>query len=292
MQSLPFLSRHKSGFTTLKVGTLFGFWLPFVIVTLWFLLAVGGPLFYLHPNEIHLDKILLPSDNSALFGYDDLGRYLADRVIVGAQTSLTVALSVVLISATLGTSIGMVSAYYGGWLDTVVVFIIDVFLAFPGILLAIALAGLMGPGIENVVLALSIVGWVGFARLARAQVFTIKEREHIMAAQALGTGSAKILIKHILPLVFAPLIIEASFGVASIIIAEAGLSFLGLGVQPPQASWGSMIRDGARYLLVAPHMVLVPGVALALVVLAVNLLGDRLRDYLDVRGRLYAKHQL
>ena len=143
----------------------------------------------------------------------------------------------------------------------------------------------MGPGIENVVIALSVVGWVGYARLARAQVLSVKQREHIQAAVALGTGSLTIFYKHILPLILAPIIIEASFGIASVVIAEAGLSFLGLGVQPPEASWGSMIRDGARYLLVAPHMVFVPGMMLMLVVLSVNLLGDRLRDYFDVRLR-------
>ncbi len=142
---------------------------------------------------------------------------------------------------------------------------------------------ILGPGIDNVVLALSVVGWVGYARLARAQVLSLKHREHVQATIVLGAGPVRILRLHLLPLILAPLIVEASFGVAGVVIAEAGLSFLGLGVQPPAASWGAMIRDGARYLLVAPHMVLVPGVALALVVLAVNLLGDRLRDRLRHR---------
>ena len=144
---------------------------------------------------------------------------------------------------------------------------------------------MLGPGIDNVVIALSTVGWVGFARLARAQVLSVKTRDHVQAAVALGAGQARIVTRHLLPLVSAPLIVEATFGVAGVVIAEAGLSFLGLGVQPPAASWGSMIRDGARYMLVAPHLVMAPGVALMLVVLSVNLLGDRLRDRLDVRGR-------
>jgi peptide/nickel transport system permease protein len=142
----------------------------------------------------------------------------------------------------------------------------------------------MGPGIGNLVLALCLVGWVGYARLARAQVLTLKQRDHVAAARALGTGRIRILLRHLLPLAAAPLIVEATFGVAGMVIAEAGLSFLGLGVQPPDASWGSMIRDGSRYMLVAPHLVLAPGLAIFLVVLAVNLLGDRLRDRLDVRG--------
>jgi peptide/nickel transport system permease protein len=163
--------------------------------------------------------------------------------------------------------------------------LIDIFLAFPGILLAIALAGLLGPGIDNVVIALTVVGWVGYARLSRAQVLSLKHREHVMAAEALGTRKHRIMLRHLLPLMSAPLIIEATFGVAAVVIAEAGLSFLGLGVQPPGASWGAMIRDGTRYLLVAPHMVLAPGMAIFIVVLSVNLLGDRLRDHLDIRGR-------
>lgn len=247
-------------------------------------MALAGPLLPLQPNEVSLAKILLPPDVDHLMGYDDLGRPVFDRLVLGASTSFTVALWVVAISVVLGVMLGMLAGYYGGWIDQVLVLIIDIFLAFPGILLAIALAGIMGPGIENVVIALSIVGWVGFARLTRAQVLSVKQRDHVLAARAMGSPSQFIFIKHILPLIMAPIIVEASFGVASIVIAEAGLSFLGLGIQPPEASWGSMIRDGTRYLLVAPHMVLIPGVALMLVVLSVNLLGDRLRDYLDVRN--------
>lgn len=280
----------KSRMPAYRYSTWFGFYLPLTAVLVWGAIALLAGIFPLHPNDIQLDKMLLAGDNHAWFGYDDLGRPLMDRALVGAQTSFLVALSVVSVSALIGVLVGVFSAYYGSWFDALVVFVIDVFLAFPGILLAIALAGIMGPGIENVVIALCIVGWVGFARLARAQVYSIKERDHILAAKALGSGSLVIVIKHILPLIMAPLIIEASFGIAGVVIAEAGISFIGLGVQPPQASWGSMIRDGARYLLVAPHMVLIPGVALAIVVLSVNMLGDRLRDVLDVREVLNNKH--
>lgn len=264
---------------------IFGLWLPLVIIVLWAIIAILGPLLPISPNQIELANILLPPGNEALLGADDLGRSMASRVLAGAQTSFIVACWVVLISTILGTLLGTLSGFLGGTWDLIVVRIIDIFLAFPGILLAIALAGILGPGIENVVIALSIVGWVGYARLARAQVLSLKHREHIQAAIALGAGTGRIIFRHLLPLIMAPLIVEASFGVAGIVIAEAGLSFLGLGVQPPEASWGSMIRDGARYLLVAPHMVIVPGIALMLVVLSVNLLGDRLRDKLDVRRR-------
>ena len=194
-------------------------------------------------------------------------------------------LAVVAVTTSIGTLVGTIAAYIGGWIDHVVVRIIDIFMAFPGILLAIAMAGVMGPGIGNVVIALSVVGWVGFARLSRAQVLALKHREHVQAALALGTRRRRIVVRHLLPLIVAPLIVEATFAIAGVVIAEAGLSFLGLGVQPPAASWGNIIRDGTRYMLVAPHMVLAPGVALMLVVLAVNLLGDSLRDRFDVRGR-------
>jgi peptide/nickel transport system permease protein len=258
--------------------------LPLLVIIVWFLMAVLGSWLPLQPNVIDLTKILVPPDVNNMMWFDDLGRPIFDRLVLGAGTSFTVALWVVCISLVVGVVLGVISGYYGGWIDQILVLVIDIFLAFPGILLAIALAGIMGPGIENVVIALSIVGWVGFARLTRAQVLSVKQREHILAARALGSQSPVIFARHIVPLIMAPIIVEASFGIASIVIAEAGLSFLGLGIQPPDASWGSMIRDGTRYLLVAPHMVLIPGIALMLVVLSVNLLGDRLRDHLDVRN--------
>lgn len=259
---------------------------PAVIILLWFFLAVFGNVLPLQPNYIELSKILTPpGEGSALLGYDDLGRSIWDRLAVGARTSFFVAFWVVGISVVIGTLIGVVSAYLGGVWDNIIVRIMDIFLAFPGILLAIALAGILGPGISNVVIALSIVSWVGYARLARAQVLSLKNRDHVQAAIALGSSPGFIIVHHLVPLIMAPLIVEATFGIAAVVIGEAGLSYLGLGVQPPASSWGSMIRDGADYLLVAPHMVLAPSIALLLVVLAVNLLGDRLRDYLDVRNQ-------
>jgi len=264
---------------------LFGLWLPLLVIILWAVIAATGSVLPISPNHVELTQILAGPGANVIFGADDLGRSLAARVLAGAHTSFIVACWVVLISTLLGTLVGTLSGFLGGTWDLIVVRIIDIFLAFPGILLAIALAGILGPGIENVVIALSIVGWVGYARLSRAQVLSLKHREHVQAAIALGAGTGRIVLRHLLPLIMAPLIVEASFGVAGIVIAEAGLSFLGLGVQPPEASWGSMIRDGAHYLLVAPHMVIVPGIALMLVVLSVNLLGDRLRDKLDVRRK-------
>ncbi len=258
---------------------------PLLILLAWCAMALFGPFMGLEPNQVNLPKILLSSDDAAILGYDDLGRPLWDRLVMGAQTSFLVALGVVTISLVVGTLIGAVSGYVGGWFDHLVTRVIDIFLAFPGILLAIAMAGILGPGVENVVIALAVVSWVGFARLSRAQVLAVKHRDHVQAAVALGISPPLIVVRHLIPLIMAPLIVEATFGIASVVIAEAGLSFLGLGVQPPEASWGSMIKDGTRYLLVAPHMILVPGIALMLVVVSANLLGDQLRDRLDVRSR-------
>jgi peptide/nickel transport system permease protein len=258
--------------------------LPALVVGLWALAALAAPWLPLAPDRIDLPRILAPPSPAAWLGCDDLGRPVLDRLLVGARTALLVGFGVVAVSALVGTLIGAVAGYVGGWVDLVLVRVIDVFLAFPGILLAIALAGILGPGLGNVVIALSVVGWVGYARLARAQILSLKQRDHVLAARALGAGPVRILARHLLPLALAPLIVEATFGVAGAVIAEAGLSFLGLGVQPPAASWGSMIRDGVGYMLVAPHLVLGPGLAILLVVLAINLLGDALRDRLDVRG--------
>ena len=265
--------------------TVFKWLLPSLLLLLWLLLALIGPWLPLHPEQINLAYILkFPSISTSYLGYDDLGRPILDRLIMGARTSFLVAFWVILVSSFLGTLVGMFSGWFGGYLDLIMVRVMDIFLAFPGILLAIALSGVLGPGIENVIFALVIVGWVGFARLARAQTLSLKEREHIKAALALGAQTPRILRYHLLPLLIAPLIVEATFGVASVVIAEAGLSFLGLGIQPPEASWGSMIRDGKNYMLVAPHMVLAPGIALLLVVLSVNMLGDSLRDHLDIKS--------
>ena len=254
-----------------------------LILGVWVIAAAAAALPMIDVRSIALDRILVPPGGDALLGYDDLGRSVLARLAVGAQTSLAVALSVVGISFLAGTLAGILGGWFGGLWDRLLVMIVDVFMAFPGLLLAIALAGLLGPGLSNAVIALSVVGWVGFARLARAQTLAIRDREHVAAALALGVKTGPILLRHILPLILAPLVVQATFETAGVVIAESTLSFLGIGIQPPQPSWGSMIRDGMRYMLVAPHMVLAPGMAVFLVVLSVNLLGDRLRDRMDVK---------
>lgn len=258
--------------------------IPGLVLILWAAIALAAPWLPLQPDQISLEAILHPPDAHIWLGADDIGRPVLDRLLIGARTSFWVAFWVVGLSLLVGSLLGSAAAYFGGAWDRTLVLIIDIFMAFPGILLAIALAGLLGPGIGNLVFALTLVGWVGYARLARAQVLSVKSREHVIAARALGTRSPAIVLRHLLPLISAPLVVEATFGVAAVVVAESGLSFLGLGVQPPEASWGSMIKDGVRYLLVAPHLVLAPGTALFLVVLSINLLGDRLRDRMDVRN--------
>lgn len=247
------------------------------------LVVMVSPWLPLQPELIQLDQILHTPKAGLWLGGDELGRSVVDRLLVGARLSLLVAVLVVALSALFGISVGLVAGYLGGRVDQVLMRLIDMVLAFPGLLLAIALAGMLGPGIDNLVLALIAVGWVGFARLTRAQVLSLRESEHVLAARSLGSSPVYIALRHLLPLAYAPLVIEATFGIAGAILAEASLSFLGLGIQPPAPSWGSMIRDGSRYMLVAPHYVLAPGIALLLVVLTVNLLGDRLRDRLDIR---------
>jgi peptide/nickel transport system permease protein len=256
---------------------------PTLVLLFWLVAALISPWLGLSPDTIHLQSILAAPDPHAWLGHDDLGRDIVARLLVGAHVSISVATTVTLFTFSAGTAIGLLAGYFGGWLDSVLMRITDVFLAFPGILLAIAFAAVLGPGVGNLIMALCLTSWVGYARLTRAQVLALRGRQHVMAAQVLGASTARILLRHILPLLLAPLLVEVTFGVASLIIAEASLSFLGLGIQPPAASWGAMLRDGTRYLLVAPHYVLAVGLSLMSLVLAVNMLGDRLRDRLDIK---------
>jgi peptide/nickel transport system permease protein len=254
------------------------------VLALWILAAIVASLVDFQPNQIHLDLILAKPSFRHLFGFDDLGRDILPRLLAGAQASLLVVALVTSITASVGIMLGLVSGYYGGWVDHTLMQMTDVFLAFPGILLAIAFAAVLGAGLSNLILALCITSWVGYARLTRAQVLSLRQRQHVMAAESLGASTPRIMLKHMLPLLAATLLVEATYSMAGLVIAEASLSFLGLGIQAPNASWGAMLREGVRYMLIAPHYVLAVGLSLMSLVLAVNVLGDRLRDYLDVRG--------
>jgi len=234
---------------------------------------------------------LLSPAHGHWFGTDELGRDILSRTIYGARISLAVSVSVVGISLTLGLLAGLTAGFYGGWADTVLnVYVSNAFLALPGILLAIAFVAFLGPGLVNLVLALSISGWVGYARLVRAQVMAVKEREFVEAARALGAKDLRLLLRHVLPNIVQPLLVQAAIGMAGAVLAEATLSFLGLGIPPPAPSWGSMLNDGRSHLFDAPHLVIVPAVTVMLVVLAFNFIGDALRDYLDPRMREGIQH--
>ena len=205
------------------------------------------------------------------------------RLLAGARISLMVGLVVVGVSASIGLMVGAVAGYVGGLTDEVISRIIDILLAFPGILLAIALVAVLGPSLTNVVLALTAIGWVGYARLVRGQVLKARELEFVQAARALGARPARLLARHIIPTAIPALVVQATLGMAGAILAEAALSFLGLGVQPPTPSWGTMINGGRVHLIDAPHLTVFPGLAIALLVLGFNFLGDGLRDRLDPR---------
>ncbi|MBL1353581.1 MAG: ABC transporter permease [Zetaproteobacteria bacterium] len=236
-------------------------------------------------HRVNLDAVLSGVSEAHLLGCDALGRDVLSRLAEGLQLSLFVGVVVVLLGACFGITFGMLSAWYGGWVDVCLMRIADVVLSFPGILLAIALAAMLGPGVDNLILALVVVGWVGFARLSRVQVLSLKSSAFIEAARAHGMALPYIMVRHLLPNIAAPLLVEASFGLAAVMIGEAGLSFLGIGVQPPNASLGTMIREGTSLMLVQPSLVIFPGLMLFLLVMAANLLGDALRDYLDVKQR-------
>lgn len=257
--------------------------LPTWILLAWVCAALLSPVLGLAPDEIHLDKILAATDGQAWLGYDDLGRDILARLLAGAGVTLLVAVVVTLVTFVIGTALGLVAGYFGGWLDRLLMHVTDVFLAFPGILLAIAFAAVLGPGMSNLMLALCLTSWVGYARLTRAQALALSGRQHVLAARSMGVPTTRIMLRHMLPLLAAPLLVEMTFSIAGLVIAEASLSFLGLGIQAPHASWGAMLRDGVRYLLVAPHYVLAVGLSLMSLVLAVNKLGDQLRDSLDVK---------
>lgn len=248
--------------------------------------AVAGPLLLPHdPNAQDLALRLQGPTLAHPFGLDELGRDMLARVLAGARVSLAVGLAVVTVSASLGLAIGSLAGYLGGLTDDVVSRTMDVLMAFPGILLAIALVAVLGPGLPNAVLALSAIGWVGYARLVRGVVLRVRELEYVTAARAAGAGLGRLLVRHVVPNTLPALVVQATLGMAGVVLAEASLSFLGLGVQPPTPSWGTMLDAGRAHLLDAPHVTLFPGAWLAALVLGFNFLGDGLREALDPRFR-------
>jgi peptide/nickel transport system permease protein len=252
-------------------------------------LALAAPwLAPYDPAAQNLPARLTAPDAAHWMGTDELGRDVLSRVLFGARVSMFVSVSVVLGAGLVGLAIGALAGYRGGWLDRVVnAVLINAFLSFPGILLAIAFAAFLGPGLGKVILALTITGWAGYARLARAQVLLTKELDYVVAARTLGASDARILVRHLLPNILPPVLVQATVALAGAILAESTLSFLGLGVLAPMPSWGAMLNDARSHLFDAPHLVIFPALAVMAAVLAFNLLGDALRDWMDPRMRSY-----
>jgi len=276
--SLPRAARHNPLATT-----------GIVLVVIFVIFALFAPWIAPHdPASIDLPTRLSPPSSTHWAGTDELGRDILSRLIYGSRISMLVGSCVVAGSLGLGLIVGAIAGYYGGLDRFVNVVVMNAFLSFPGILLAIAFVAFRGPGIFNLVLALSLGGWVGYARLVRAQVLAVREREFVEAARALGASDLRVIVRHILPNIIQPVIVQAAIGMAGAILAEATMSFLGLGVAPPTASWGTMLNDGRAHLFDAPHLVLFPAASVMLAVLAFNFIGDALRDYLDPRSRIEA----
>jgi peptide/nickel transport system permease protein len=237
------------------------------------------------PLGQNLDQDLIPRSSEHWLGTDKLGRDILSRIIYGGRISLLVGITTVALSLAIGVVIGSLSGYFGGWIDQMLMRLVDIWMAFPGILLAIAFTAVLGPVLDHVILALCLIGWTSYARLVRGEIISLRERDFIQAARSLGCRPKRIILRHLLPNLLPPLLIQSTFGLAAAIVAEGSLSFLGLGVEPPTPSWGAMLNDGRQFLLVAPHLTTYPGLGLMITVLALNLIGDALQDRLDRRNR-------
>jgi peptide/nickel transport system permease protein len=257
----------------------------FVIAAVLLVVAVFAPWIATYDvGATDVTMRYLPPSSAHWFGTDSTGRDIFSRVVQGARISLRVGFIVVTISALVGTILGALAGYYGGWVDRILSgYIFNIFLAFPGLLLAIAIVAFLGAGINKIIFALCVIGWVGYARLIRGQVLKVREYDFVQAARALGAGDVRLLLVHILPNSIQPLIVQASLGMAGAVLSEASLSFLGLGERPPFPSWGVMIEEARDFSVL--HALIFPGIAIALTVLAFNFIGDGLREYLDPRQR-------
>jgi len=256
------------------------------ILTLLVVTALLAPLLAPHdPTRQNLDNDLRSYSTKNPLGTDKLGRDILSRVLYGGRISLLVGATTVVISLAIGLAIGSLSGHFGGWTDQLLMRLVDILMAFPGILLAIAFTAVLGPGLDHVILALCLIGWTSYARLVRGEILALREREFVQAARALGCKPARIIARHLLPNLLPPVLIQATFGLAAAIIAEGSLSFLGLGVEPPTPSWGSMLNDGRQFLLVAPNLTTYPGIAIMITVFGLNLVGDGLQDRFQARSR-------
>jgi ABC-type dipeptide/oligopeptide/nickel transport system permease subunit len=253
-------------------------------LTVFILSAVFAPaLSPYSPYEMNLEQGLSAPSSAHLLGQDKLGRDLASRILYGGRVSLGVGIIATGICVFIGLLVGSLAGFWGGRVDTVLMRFVDIVLSFPGILLAIVMAAVLGPSVINVIIALSILGWGGYARVVRGQILVVRQEDYVLSAISLGITPARIIIRHILPNVLSPVIVEAMFGMGHAVVAESSLSFLGLGIAPPMPSWGGMLSDAKSFLFIAPHLVIVPGVLIMMLVVSFNLLGDTLRDRLAVR---------
>ena len=255
-----------------------------VIILLFFLIALLAPLLAPQPpNALSLKDALTPPCREYTLGTDEFGRSILSRIIFGARVSLNIALIASAVALGIGVPLGALAGYYGGWFDSIVQGLVDLTWAFPTILAALAIMFILGTGLHSVMIAVGVVYWAGYARITRGQFLALREEEYVQAARAVGASNLRIIWRHLLPNSLAPLLVQLSLGMGQVILIEASLSFLGLGAQPPTPSWGAMLSNGRAYLLAAPWLTLFPGLAIMLVVLGFNLMGDGLRDALDPR---------
>jgi peptide/nickel transport system permease protein len=257
-----------------------------VIIALFLFIAILAPLISPHdPYDQDLGNALSQPSWSHLLGTDAVGRDTLSRVIYGARTSLVIGIVVVMVACMVGMALGLIAAYFGGWTYLILMRIIDALMSFPMVLLALVVAALLGSGLKNVIVALSIASMPMYTRLMCAQVLAVKENDYILASRSMGASNVRIMLRHITPNCFPPLIVLITMMLGTVILAEASLSFLGIGITSPTAAWGSMVNDGRQYLLTLPILSLAPGFAIMLVVFAFNMVGDGLRDALDPRLR-------
>ena len=251
------------------------------------LVGIFAPVIATHsPYESNLHDAFIAPNSEHIFGTDKLGRDIFSRVIYGTRISLSAALILVILIFTIGTTLGVIAGYFGGIIDTIIMRISDMMISFPGMVLAIAMAGIMGASVKNAVIAITVVSWTKYARLSRSLVLKIKETDYIRAAKVTGCKTVHIITRHIIPNIISTLIITATTDIGTMILELSALSFLGFGAQSPQAEWGLMLNEGRAYMVDCPWLMIYPGLAICIVVVVYNLLGDNLRDILDSRSHI------
>lgn len=298
MITAPITARRtlKVGLRGIRTSALFSFaqrlfryrqaQLAGAIILILILAAIFAPFIAPYaPDAVRVGKPLTPPNRSFIFGTDDLGRDMFSRIIYGSRITLRIGVIIVAVEVLIGVTVGLVAGYFGGWTDTILMRFTDVMLAFPGIILALAIVGTLGPGLNNAIFAVALAAWPVFARVVRSSVLSVRESEYVTAQRVLGATHRRIMWKGVLPNVLAPIIVLASLEFPAAVLVAAALSFLGLGAQPPTPEWGALLTDARNYIRTAPYLINIPGMAIFLTVLAFNLLGNTLRDVLDPRLR-------